>query len=76
MTYDKLWPSDKTEWDNRKKACDNCNGSICRSPFKGYKLEISYHAGDSRAKIYNVPCRYYEKFNTVVHKNDDEQGGI
>jgi hypothetical protein len=73
MSYDKLWQSDKTEWDNRQKACDVCNGSICRSPFKGYKLEIRYKNGDSRAKIYNVPCRYHEKWNPEAYKKEDEE---
>ena len=63
MSYDKLWQSDKTEWDLRQKACKYCNGSICRSPFKGYKLEMRYTKGDARAKISNVPCKYHEKWN-------------
>ena len=64
--FDKLWKSDQTEWNMRVKLCEGCNGSICKSPFLGYVLEMYYSKDSGRTLLKNVPCKYADRVQSAV----------
>ena len=65
--FNKMWWSDQVEWQIRQKQCEGCKGKVCRSPFKGYVLEMQYSKDSQRTKIFNVPCKYHDQTQSMEH---------